>query len=128
MQDNNYRYFRSMKKILLAGLIFCCTQVAAQSTPQSLGIKLIKEIKCSPVRDQYMSSTCWSFASNSFIESEILLKNKEKVDLSEMYIARYSYLNKVNEYLAKKGEIYFTPGGQFHDVLIMEKFLRRKTR
>ncbi|MEM9983086.1 MAG: C1 family peptidase, partial [Bacteroidota bacterium] len=38
-------------------------------------------------------------------------------DLSEMYIARYSYLDKVRLHLASKGTNFFTPGGQYHDVM-----------
>jgi len=34
-----------------------------------------------------------------------------------MFIARYSYINKVRQFLAQKGKIFFTPGGQFHDVI-----------
>jgi bleomycin hydrolase len=64
-----------------------------------------------------MSSTCWSFASNSQIESELLRKGKKPVDLSEMFVARYSYLRKINQHLKLKGTNFFTPGGQYHDVM-----------
>ncbi|MBK8609650.1 MAG: hypothetical protein IPL84_06825 [Chitinophagaceae bacterium] len=93
----------------------------AQQTPQSLGIRLVNSISCSPVQDQYLSSTCWSFASNSFLESEFFLKTGERVNLSEMYIARYSYINKIIQYLAREGGTFFTPGGQFHDLLKVAK-------
>jgi bleomycin hydrolase len=73
-------------------------------------------VSCTPVKDQYISSTCWSFASNSFIESELLRMGKKEIDLSEMYIARLSYLQKVLTHIRQKGGNYFTPGGQFHDV------------
>lgn len=106
-----------MKKFFFIVFIFLSGKLVAQLSPESLGIKLTKFIPCTPVKDQYMSSTCWSFASNSFIESEVFLKTKEKADLSEMYIARYSYINKVYQYLAQNGKTYFTPGGQYHDVL-----------
>lgn len=71
---------------------------------------------CTPVKDQYMSSTCWSFASLSFLESEIIKNGKGETDLSEMFIARYSLLRKINLHLKLKGQNFFTPGGQFHDV------------
>lgn len=74
-------------------------------------------VKCDEVEDQQYSSTCWSFASTSFIESEIYREQHIFYDLSEMFFARYSYFNKVNAYLKSGGKIYFTPGGQFHDVL-----------
>jgi Aminopeptidase C len=63
-----------------------------------------------------MSSTCWSFASTALLESELLKKGKKDIDLSEMFIARYSYLRKIHRHLLLKGRNFFTPGGQFHDV------------
>ena len=109
-----------MKKFVFA-IAFLPAVVFAQQTPESLGIKLTSYIKCSPVQDQYMSSTCWSFASNSFLESELFLKTGQRIDLSEIYIARYSYINKMNQFLAQNGSTFFTPGGQFHDVLKVVK-------
>jgi bleomycin hydrolase len=64
-----------------------------------------------------MSSTCWSFSSNSFLESELMKMGRGKFDLSEMFIARYSMLRKIQRHLQLKGENFFTPGGQFHDVV-----------
>jgi bleomycin hydrolase len=106
-----------MKKIVFIIVFSAAFTIRAQQTPETLGIKLINSIACSPVQDQYLSSTCWSFAGNSFLESELLLKTGEKINLSEMYIARYSYINKMVQYLAQNGKIFFTPGGQFHDIL-----------
>jgi len=86
-------------------------------TVEELQLKAPQKLLCTPVKDQAMSSTCWSFASNSQIESELLRKGKKAVDLSEMFIARYSYLRKINQHLKLKGTNFFTPGGQFHDVM-----------
>lgn len=72
---------------------------------------------CTAVRDQAMSGTCWSFASNSFLEAELLRKGKTGEDISEMFTARYSYIRKVHRHLETKGKSYFTAGGQFHDVM-----------
>jgi len=38
-------------------------------------------------------------------------------DLSEMFIARYAYIDKLNQWLITKGKTYFNGGGQFHDVI-----------
>ncbi len=113
-------YFYTMKKLVFV-IFFLPVAIFAQETPESLGIKLVSSISCSPVQDQYMSATCWSFASNSFLESELLLKTEEKINLSEMYVARFSYINKIYQYLALGGSTFFTPGGQFHDVLKVVK-------
>jgi bleomycin hydrolase len=80
-----------------------------------------KKIACTAVQNQAMSSTCWSFASTSFLESEMIRKGIPVVDLSEMFIARYSYFNKIREHLKQKGKTFFTPGGQFHDVVKVVK-------
>ncbi len=86
-------------------------------TVEELQLKPPQKILCTPVKDQSMSSTCWSFASTSQIESEMLRKGKSPLDLSEMFIARYSYIRKIYQHLKLKGSNYFTPGGQFHDVM-----------
>ncbi len=72
---------------------------------------------CTSVKDQYMSSTCWNFSSNSFLESELMKMGRGNFDLSEMFIARYSMLRKIRRHLQLKGQNFFTPGGQFHDVM-----------
>lgn len=76
-----------------------------------------------PVKDQHLSATCWSFSSTSLLESELLRIGKEEEDLSEMFIARYSMARKIKRHLQLKGSNYFTPGGQFHDaVWVMKNF------
>ena len=72
---------------------------------------------CTSVKDQYMSSTCWSFSSISLLESELMKMGKGKIDLSEMFIARYSMVRKIQRHLKLKGNNFFTPGGQFHDAI-----------
>ncbi|MBL7702227.1 MAG: hypothetical protein JNM14_08250 [Ferruginibacter sp.] len=106
-----------MKKIIFIIAFSPAFIAAAQQTPEALGIKLTSSIKCPPVQDQYMSSTCWGFAGNSFLESELFLKTGQHINLSEMFVARYSYINKMYQYLAQKGKTFFTPGGQFHDIM-----------
>jgi bleomycin hydrolase len=69
------------------------------------------------VKDQSMSSTCWSFSSVSLLESELLKMGKGETDLSEMFIARYSMIRKIHRHLKLRGGNFFTPGGQFHDAI-----------
>jgi bleomycin hydrolase len=82
-----------------------------------LGLRLPPQNHCTPVKDQALSGTCWSFASLSFLESEAQRKGLDQFDFSEMFVARHSYLRKIETHLRQKGRNYFTPGGQFHDVL-----------
>ncbi|HEV7782517.1 MAG TPA: C1 family peptidase, partial [Chitinophagaceae bacterium] len=89
---------------------------AQQFTIKQLGLKAPSSINCTPVKDQYLSATCWSFSSNSLLESELLRKGKT-FDLSEMFVARYSMIRKIHRHLKLKGQNFFTPGGQFHDLV-----------
>jgi bleomycin hydrolase len=75
-------------------------------------------LPCTNVKDQAYSGTCWSFATCSFIESELIRKNKKnEANISEMFIARWAYLMKLEKYLASRGTTFFTAGGQPHDVM-----------
>lgn len=106
-----------MLRLLLLNLLllpgFCQAQ---DSVLRSLGLTPPVPKYCTAVKDQSMSSTCWSFSSNSFLESELLKSGKGRFDLSEMYIARFSMIRKIERHLKLKGGNFFTPGGQFHDV------------
>jgi bleomycin hydrolase len=75
-----------------------------------------KEIKHLPVIDQGSTGTCWSFATVSFLESEIIRKGFAETDLSEMYFVYFAYLNKAKKYLMYQGDNSFSQGGQAHDV------------
>ncbi len=80
-------------------------------------IRLIDSIHCTSVKDQSSSPTCWVFGTNSLFESDILKRTGRRFNLSEMFIARYAYIDKAKMFLATKGKTYFEGGGQFHDVL-----------
>lgn len=69
------------------------------------------------VKDQAMSSTCWCFASVSFVESELIRLGKGKTDLSEMFLVRYVLVQKAIMHLRMNGYNFYTPGGQPHDVM-----------
>ncbi len=107
-----------MIKKLLLFVAIATTAVAAGQAPDytSFGLQKLSPGNCTAVKDQYLSSTCWSFSSLSFLESELLRQRGETIDLSEMFIARFSMIRKIERHLALKGGNYFTPGGQFHDV------------
>lgn len=98
-------------------LFVCCLlwTVSAYSQPPDVRSLQPEKLACTPVKDQFLSATCWSFSSVSLLESELLRKGKGISDLSEMFIARYSMLRKIRRHLALNGGNYFTPGGQFHD-------------
>jgi bleomycin hydrolase len=102
-------------------LLFSTTLFAQRLHFEDLQLIPPKSTTCTPVKDQSMSSTCWSFSSMSLLESELMKLGKGKVDLSEMFIARYSMIRKIERHLALKGGNFFTPGGQFHDAVWVMK-------
>lgn len=76
----------------------------------------VNDIPATPVKDQYSSGTCWSFAGIGFIESELLRMGKGEYDLSEMWIARHAYHDKADKYVRLHGKGNFSQGGATHDV------------
>ena len=79
------------------------------------------EVKCTPVKNQSKSGTCWSFATISFLESELLKSGKGEYDLSEMFMVREAYPLKVDNYVRLQGSVDIRTGGQAHDVMNMIK-------
>lgn len=82
-----------------------------------------EEIKlpATPVKNQYRSGTCWSFAGLSFLESEMLRLGKPEIDLSEMFIVWHTYAEKAEKHVRLHGNLNFAAGGAFHDVTNMVK-------
>jgi bleomycin hydrolase len=78
----------------------------------------IKNLEATPVQNQNMTSTCWSFSALSFFESEIIRLGKGKdYNLSEMFIVRKSYAQKADNYIRMHGKTNFGEGGEFSDAL-----------
>lgn len=87
------------------------------SYSQQYDFQTIKEINCLPITSQGNTGTCWSFSSTSFLESEIIRATGQKVDLSEMYNVRFTYLAKAENYVMRQGKAQFGEGGLNHDVI-----------
>ncbi len=69
------------------------------------------------VKNQQRTGTCWSFATASFLESEILRIKHKSVDLSEMYEVRNIYEDKAKNYFLRQGKTNFSEGGLSHDFI-----------
>lgn len=61
---------------------------------------------------QYLTGSCWSFSSTSFLESEVARLTKRRVKLSEMHTVYYEYLEKARRYLEKRGHSYVNQGSE----------------
>ena len=86
-------------------------------TEQKYEFTPIIDIEASAVKNQGITGTCWSYASSSFLESEIYRTTGEIIDISEMYTVRHTYPKKAWNYVMRQGEIQFSEGGLAHDVL-----------
>lgn len=78
---------------------------------------LEKIIPSTSVKNQCMSSTCWCFSALSVLESEILTRKKENIDLSPMYVVRQSYIDRAIQYVRMHGYVHFSGSGLNYDVI-----------
>jgi bleomycin hydrolase len=114
-----------MKKLLFTAIImatgFCALSQEKKTEEKKpatgYNFTVIKELKCTPVKNQSSSGTCWSFSALSFIESELLRLGKDEYDLSEMFVSRDNYEKKADKYVRLHGTINFAGGGSFEDVM-----------
>ena len=69
------------------------------------------------VKNQNRSSTCWSFSTIGFLESELLRMGKGEYDLSEMFVVHHTMLDRAAYYVRLHGEGSFSPGGSTYDII-----------
>jgi bleomycin hydrolase len=93
----------------------------AQTTPQNADFTIEIDLERMPVLSQDSTGTCWSYATTSFLEAEVLRINGERVDLSEMYLVRCAYERKASTYVRLGGNAQFSQGGLSHDVIAMAR-------
>ncbi len=84
---------------------------------QTYEFHTVKDIEATPVISQDQTGTCWSFSTTSFLEAEIIRLTGKKIDLSEMYTVRNTYLDKAENYVMRQGKAQFGEGGLSHDVI-----------
>jgi bleomycin hydrolase len=65
------------------------------------------DLDATSVISQGRTGTCWSFATTSYLESEIIRLTGKKIDLSEMYNVRNTYPVKAENYIIKYCSIVF---------------------
>jgi bleomycin hydrolase len=108
------KYYFILAFMMWISLIF----VNAQPI-DSIGFKFdtLSKVATTPVKNQFKSGTCWSFATVSFIETELMRMGKGNVDISEMYFVYQAYLAKAQSFVRNHGTANFGPGGQAHDVM-----------
>ena len=77
----------------------------------------VKELPVTSVKDQNQAGTCWCYSSLAFFEAELLRMGKPEYDFSEMYIVYKTYLDRAEAAIRTHGDVSFSQGGSFGDVL-----------
>lgn len=116
-----------MKKFILLLIIpFLTLGLFAQdeeSQKEGYVFTMVKEVKTTPVKDQYRAGTCWSYSGIAFVEAELLRMGKPEFDLAELYVVRKAYEEKAEKYIRMHGTINMGAGGAFHDVFdVIKKY------
>src|SRR6185312_14206345 len=57
------------------------------------------------VKNQASSGTCWSYSTNSFLESEMMRMGKEPVELAQIFSAHCVYMEKAESYVRMHGAV-----------------------
>jgi bleomycin hydrolase len=92
--------------------------------------EVVADIEATPVKNQGASGTCWSYATTSFVESEMIRMGKAPIDLSEMFTVRKVYEDKGEKYVRLHGYLNFAQGGALPDVMYvinMVPFRKKRT-
>jgi len=101
-----------MKNTLFAilALILIITPLSAQKknketavTPEGYKFTTVVSLPATPVKNQSATGTCWCFATTSFMESELLRLGKGENDLSEMFVVRNTYKNRIRDNYLREG-------------------------
>ncbi len=86
------------------------------SLPRPEGPKAFKQAWHFPPVPQYLSGTCWDFATTSFMESEIKRLTGREIKLSEMWTAYWEYVEKAKGFLRSRGTSVFGQGSEANAV------------
>lgn len=112
-----------MKKTLIVALMaLAVTSASAKTSKDSTNsnkpvFTVIKELPVTSMKDQNKSGTCWAYSTLSFFESEILKNSGKTYDLSEMFVANKTYMDRATKAVRMHGDVSFSQGGSAYDVL-----------
>ena len=114
------------KLIALAALGLCFSSVYAKGpkkdkNDEGFVFTTVKENPITSIKNQNRSSTCWSFSSLGYLESELLRLGKGEFDLSEMFVVHKTMEDRATNYVRYHGDASFSPGGSFEDIVFCYK-------
>jgi len=101
---------------LLAALAAITTPLAAQPG-QAFTFETVATVETTPVKNQARTGTCWSFATTSFLETEIMRTGHDPLDVSEMYFVRMNYPQKIENFVRMHGSAAMGEGSVAGDVM-----------
>ena len=101
------RILTIMLAAVLCAAAFAQTQTIYQFTP-------VNDIQVTSVKNQARTGTCWCFASVSFLEAELLRQGKGEYDLSEMFVVRNNYGERIFDNYLRRGRGNIGPGSIAH--------------
>ncbi len=136
--------YRAVRALFTSALLFFLALPAAAQRPDPAEMQaffdqihapnwLGTDIAHTPIKSQ-RGGTCWSFATVSFLESEVLRQNAElaasleeadeELNLSEYFVVYWAWVEKAREYASRRGqgfhprrgEVPLGDGGLPHDV------------
>ena len=110
-----------LSAILCSALPFSALAQEEKCKEEGYQFTVVKELPITSVKNQNRSSTCWSFSAISLLESEIMRETKKSVDLSEMFIVSKAYADKAEKFVRMRGNLNFSPGSSFGDVIHVMK-------
>lgn len=127
---NQNLYAVNTRTITTLILLFVFVGLSAQrkkakteKAPEAYNFTTIISLKASPVKNQSRTGTCWCFATTSFFESELIRMGKGEYDLSEMFIVRYNYVDRLKDNYLRRGKGNLGQGSLSHDfVRVYEKY------
>ena len=101
------RFYTLALAAVLCTAAFAQTQTIYQFTP-------VRDIPVTPVKDQARTGTCWCFATISFLEAELIRQGKGEYDLSEMFVVRNNYTDRIFDNYLRRGNGNINPGSIAH--------------
>jgi len=111
------RIYNLKKLLFYLAFLFIFYSNPAQDSKKGYVFEKTYEVKTTSVKNQSQTGTCWSYATVSFIETEMLRMGKDSSDLSEAFFIYFNYLMKAEKYIRMQANITFGCGGQAHDVM-----------
>jgi len=109
---------RLFKMLLMMLPLALFAQVEVQD---EYSFQLDHGVDCTAIKSQGQTGTCWSFATSSFLESELMRMGEQDPDLSEMWIVRNIYKDKARNYVLRQGKANFSQGSLSHDAIAAVK-------